>query len=353
MSMNSTDNSCIVINKNYTELFKKNLVLGFQIGEAVVCSEVFSKSDPIHEQPFWNRLGEIGSYNYLQDTFFSHIKPWNSSNIVDNFIYQGLLQGAKWFPNFLVQNHIKELIHISGYTPVPFIKNLIIITPGMITFFTIGANEAKIVDETYKWSFVVTVLAGSAAVFFKNKETSKAADSEVIKLNLAYAGWAGLGLIGSFAGNEIYHRIGLDEGRLFDLDKVDILKLSIIGGTIFLSGGGAVILVASVTSAAFLIDPLVEYAGLNQGDFFGYNKVDILSLSILAVSAAGNLNPDKASLAGGKIAAFALAKPIAVVAVEMAWDNAESTKDYICSFALIESGCKYLGLVEQITEEGS
>ncbi len=347
MSANNTNNNCaVVINKNYTEIFKKNLVLGFQIGEAVICSEIFTDSPPIQDKPFWNRLDEIGSYNYLQDTFFNHIKPFNTTNTVDNFVFQGLVQGAKWFPNFLAQNHIKEWMHNNGYKPAPFIKNLMIITPGMITFFIIGATEAKIVDEAYKWSFVTTILAGSSIIFYSNKETSKAADSEVIKLNLAYAGYAGLGLIGSFAVNEICHLIWLNEGKLFDLDKADILKLSIIGGAIFLSGGSATVLVTSATAVAFLIDPLVEHAGLNQGDFFGYNKISILSLSILSASAAGGLSSDKASLAGGKIAAFALAKASAVVAVEAAWDHAEYAKDYVCSFTVTEGLCEYLGLVE-------
>ncbi len=130
--------------------FFKDFSYGLKIGSAVVTSCVITRPLMLSRYPFLNRMLEVGIYNYLQDAYFSPIIPSKFTSLTENFLYKGVFQAVKWFPNRWVQNWATE------FYPTFLLKNAFVVLSGMIPFNVISNIEAKIDNVFVKSLFAFT-----------------------------------------------------------------------------------------------------------------------------------------------------------------------------------------------------
>ena len=320
--------------KSYLIPYASNLVLGAQVGSATYIGPSFPPK--LQESPLENRFWDLSFFNVVQDQLFSRIN-------VDykNLVYLGALQTAKYLPNLLIQNHMKGMLYSAeSNLAIQVLNTFLITSAGITTFFTIGAIETKVTDE-YKTVYVSTILAGSLGYYAYAQMETAATPTGAISLSPSGAALVTIGLTGSFIAPYIMHSLGIDKGGMFELDNIELLKLSIIGYTAVLSGGSTVAIVASAgLSSILLSDKMLEYVGFDQIDILGFDLVNLLSLSIITASSLATESLDTAAIAMSKIAAFSFAKANAVVGVEIVFDY----KETICSYPLIDSACNLLGI---------
>ncbi len=329
------------ITKNYLNSYLGNLVLGAQVGSATYIGP--SSTPKLQDSPLENRFWDLSYFNVIQDQLFSRIN-------VDykNLVYLGTLQTAKYLPNLLIQNYMKEKLFSNKHDITTKISNTFLITSaGMTVFFTIGAIENKITDFYYKMSYVSTILTGSLGYYAYAQMETKTTPMGAINLSPSGAALVTIGLTGSFIVPSIMHSLGIDKGGIFELNNIELLKLSIIGSSAVLSGGNTVAIVSSAgLSSILLSDKMLEYVNFNQTDILGFDLVNLLSLSIITASSLAKEKYDDAAVALAKIAAFSFAKANAVVGIEIVFDY----KETICSYHLIDSACNLLGIVNSEVE---
>ncbi|MEK6733893.1 MAG: hypothetical protein AABY27_02165 [Pseudomonadota bacterium] len=185
---------------SYYSIFYKNLGVGFNIGKVTIISGIITKPLLVYKYPFLNRMFEIGVFNILQNDYFSPIPISTAKNFVDNSIYRGIFQGVKWFPNFWIQNQVKENFKDSD------LKSFYIPLTGMVAFFTIGGVEAVYKDKQSKliFNFLAASLIVNDYILQSVNETIKKSNGEIyLSKNDCFA--AAGGLIASFLLLDIAH----------------------------------------------------------------------------------------------------------------------------------------------------
>ena len=187
----------------YREVFFENLVVGGKVACGVIVSSVVNKFIHLHNFPFWNRAFEVGVYNIIQSDYYSFIPLSDFGSPVNNFIYRGIFQSAKWLPNRHIQNYANKYLHGN-----PF-KAFLVPLSGMTPFFMIGAIESIIKDQKTKLClFSAKVILLSLIPFIYSVETIKTSDGAVY-LSAPSTLEALAGLIASFAINDLAHITGI------------------------------------------------------------------------------------------------------------------------------------------------
>ena len=94
---------------HYSQVFNKNLVVGYQVATATAASDIIN-APPLHMDPCSNRVINLGFYNALQDVFFQRINSeWK--NKTDNFFYSGTLQTLKFISGLVIRGMMQDLLY--------------------------------------------------------------------------------------------------------------------------------------------------------------------------------------------------------------------------------------------------
>lgn len=323
--------------KNYIEMYQKNLLLGAQIGEAVSIVSPLSSPFPLQTQPLYNRIIDVGAYNLVQDQFYSPINV--TSN---NIIYLGMLQAAKYLPNLFVQNYMKEMLPTNDKDKIAIkaAKSFVITATGMTIFFSIGATESIITDLTYKTNFVYSITLGSLGYHAYSWMDSGLTKSGAVNLSPMSAVTATIGLVGSFLAPYALHELGIDK-----INPVKLLEGSAMISAVILSGGDVFIAAPSVVIIDMVFDSeTVKNLEIVKIEVLGFNLANMISLSAVTGTKLITSSYDDAVISISKIAAFSFAKANAVTGVEIVSDY----KEDLCSYPVIESACKLLGITESV-----
>lgn len=315
---------------NYIGIYQKNLLLGLQVGEAVSTVSSLSGLYPLQTQPLYNRAIDVGAYNIVQDQFYS---PINAT--ITNIPYLGTLQAAKYLPNLLIQNAMKEMLHNQDDNfGTKTAKTFAITFSGMTVFFSIGAIES-IIDTAYKMSFVCSVAAGSIGYYAYSWMDNSVTKAGAVNLSPMGSLTATFGLIGSFVAPYAIHELGIDQ-----INPIKLLEGSTMIASLILSKGNLWIAAPSILMIDMVFDSeIVKSLEFEKVEVLGFNLANILSLSAITTAKLATSCYNDAIIATSKIAAFSFAKASAVTGVQMIADY----KEDLCSYPFIESACELLG----------
>ncbi|MCT4635654.1 MAG: hypothetical protein N4A31_05390 [Rickettsiales bacterium] len=320
--------------KNYIELYKKNLLLGLQVGEAVSIVAPISTPFPLHTQPFYNRIVDVGAYNVIQDQFYS---PINAT--LPNIPCLGMLQTAKYLPNLLIQNSMKEMLYNKDdFIGVKAAKTFAITSTGMTVFFSIGAIENIITDLAYKTSFVYSVAAGSIGYYAYSWMGNVLTESGAINLSPISAIIATTGLVGSFLAPYAIHELGIDK-----INPIKLLEYSTMTSMLILSKNNIVVAASSIIMIDTIFDNEIVKE-LEETEVLGFKLVNILGLSAVTGAKLITSSYDDAVVTISKLAAFSFAKATAVTGIQFISDY----KEDICTYPIIDSACEFLGITDAI-----
>ena len=207
---------------SYSEVFLKNLNVGKDVVYGVIISCAMTKFMPLHYSPFGNRALEVGAYNIIQHDYYAPTQLSDFESLVDNFIYRGIFQGNKWIPNRHIQNYANEYFH--GNQLKPFLVPL----AGMTPFFMIGDVESIIVkDPMMKIYFFTTSATLLASIpFIYPVETEKTSNGAVY-LSSQSTLEAQAGLIASFAILDLAHVAGITNQlpKIISLPQLTLLSI--------------------------------------------------------------------------------------------------------------------------------
>lgn len=192
---------------DYQALTQTNLILGARTACGVIISCVLTKFVPLYPNVFLNRASEVGSYNIIQDDYYSEISQSSWQGLSDNFYYRGIFQSVKWLPNLHIQNKAKEIFVNNTH------KAFLIPVSGMTPFFTIGAIEAIICKtESQKLLFTsVSVSILVALPYINNRVITEKTETGGVYLSCADTINAQIGLIGSFFIMDLAHQYGISK----------------------------------------------------------------------------------------------------------------------------------------------
>lgn len=215
---------------NYIKIFKDNLLLGANIGQAVIVSCILTKPLILYKYPLANRVLEVGLYNLIQNEYFSPIPFSNFNNYIDNSAYKGTFQSVKWLPNLWIQNYVKEEIPNYNF----LLKAFIIPLCGMTPFFTIGAIEDKIIkDHTNKIVFTLSSAAILATIpaFYSVMQTIKTNNGAIL-LSHQDSLLTQVGLVGSYFFMDLAHILKIPETfkNVISLPSLTIVSMAINEG---------------------------------------------------------------------------------------------------------------------------
>lgn len=342
MILQKNDSIATPLDRDYYNTLYKSLLLGAEVGQATICSNIYLSPPKVIEHPFTSSLVENLGYNSLQHALFSPIKPLNLSNSVDNPIYLGILQNVKSTSSVITQSIINEYLYIKNQETSSNLKYPLIYVAGMTVFFIFGAIENSIEDSLYKWNFITT----STALMLSSLGSQNTGISESGAVNLSQKDtcYKTLGFIASFS---LIQSMQLD--NLFDHSKEDLLKASMIIGISYLIGYNDISLSISSFTVDMATDPLIKYFELDQSDLLGFNKIDLLSLASLVVPAI-IANPLKDPSIAMKIPYLSIAKAAAVIGVTFIINEADAIKDYTCSFLFSHEVCEYIGVTDHYND---
>lgn len=318
---------------HYFSIYIKNLALGYNVGAATIGSTIINPPE-VYKSPFLNRFMELGAYNALQDQLFARINVDNKGD-VDNFACLGLIQTAKYLPNIIVQNALKDNLYSKKSNTLydTTSKNFLITSTGMLVFFTIGSITDKINNDLAKMTFASSILGITLAGYILTApKFSLKNPMDSIYFSFNGAGLVSLGLMSSFIIPNIMHEIGIDKGKAYELDTPFLLKTSIVTFSAIASGFNPIAISLSISAAEIFVESMKET------EILGFSLVNTLLVTESAIAQtiiSGNI---LSSLT--KIAAFSFAKANAVTGVE--WLN--NNKEDICSYLEINKECEYLGI---------
>lgn len=319
---------------HYISIYKKNLLLGYNVGAATIGSTIINPPE-VYKSPLLNRFMGLGAYNALQDQLFARINVDNKGD-VDNFMCLGLIQTAKYLANVIVQNAIKDNFYSKKSNNIyeTNSKNFLITSTGMLVFFTIGSITDKITDDLNKMNLAFGILAPAfMGYMITSPNLSYKTTEDSIYFSFNGAGLVSLGLMFSFIIPNIMHEIGIDKGKALELDTPFLLKASIITFATIASSFNPIAISLSISAAEIFIESMKET------EILGFSLVNTLLVTESAIAQtiiSGNI---LSSLT--KIAAFSFAKANAVTGVE--WLN--NNKEDICSYLEINKVCEYLGII--------
>lgn len=322
--------------KNYIAMYQKNLLFGTQIGEASLIVSPLSTMFPLQTQPFYNRIADVGAYNIVQDQFYS---PINAT--LPNIPYLGMLQTAKYLPNLLIQNSMREMLYNKDdCIGLKAAKTFAITSAGMTVFFSIGAIENIITDLTYKTNFVYSIALGSIGYYAYSWMENSFTKTGAVNLSPISSITATIGLIGSFLAPYAIHELGIDK-----VNPIKLLEGSTMIASVILSKSNTWITIPSILMIDALFDSeIIRNIELEKIEVLGFNLANILGLSAITGAKLATSSYDDAIISISKISAVSFAKANGVTGVEIISDH----KENICSYPIIESACKLLGITDAI-----
>lgn len=208
----------------YSNIFLENLNVGKDVVYGVIVSCAITKFMPLNYSPFGNRALEVGAYNIIQHDYYSKTPLSNLGSIVDNFIYRGAFQGVKWFPNRHIQNKANEYFHENP------LKAFLVPLSGMTPFFTIGAVESILIkDPMMKICFSTISSTLLSSIPFRYPVETEKTSHGAVYLSAQSTLEAQAGLIASFAILDLAHIAGITEKlpKIISLPQLTIASIII------------------------------------------------------------------------------------------------------------------------------